>query len=266
VLRPARLTELEAELYALTHRGNPGDVAFYGRACAGASRVLELGTGYGRLLPALLADGRHVVGLDREPQMLRAARRRAAQFRHAERSRLRLVRGDMQRLSLGHLSFGHLPFGKGFDRILLPYNGLYCLLGPRALQSCLRRVRSHLAPGGQFVFDVWTADRFARRASSSAYRDDEEAIVSLHHRGQTWDVFEQSRLSVGAQRLDVRYTYVSRERGRRVFCRIEQRYAPSRELMSAVQAAGLRVIAHWGGFAEEPFGRGSEQLVVVAER
>jgi hypothetical protein len=130
----------------------------------------------------------------------------------------------------------------------------------------LRSVRSHLAPGGRFVFDVWTADRFARRASSSAHRDDDEAIVSLHHRGQTWDVFEQSRLSSGAQRLDVKYTYISRERGRRVSCHIEQRYAPSRELMSALKAAGLRVLAHWGGFAEEPFRRGSEQLVVVAER
>ena len=90
--------------------------------------------------------------------------------------------------------------------------------------------------------------------------------MSLHHRGQTWDVFERSRLFCGAQRLDVEYTYVSRERGRRVSCRIEQRYAPSRELLGALQAAGLRVVAHWGGFAEQPFGRGSEQLVVVAER
>ena len=53
MLPTARLTELEAELYALTHRGNPGDTEFYARRCAGAGSVLELGTGYGRLLPAL---------------------------------------------------------------------------------------------------------------------------------------------------------------------------------------------------------------------
>ena len=256
VLRPAPLTELEAELYALTHRGNPGDLEFYARACAGASRVLELGTGYGRLLPALLGAGRHVVGLDREPQLLRAARRRAEQLPSSERARLSLVRGDMQRLELG----------AEFDRILLPYNGLYCLLGRRELLRCLRSVRAHLAPGGQFVFDVWAADRFARRARSSAHRDDDEAIVSLAHRGQTWDVFEHSRLSCGAQRLDVTYTYVSRERGRRVTCGIEQRYAPSRELTESLEAAGLRVQARWGGFAEQPFGRSSELLVVVASR
>lgn len=250
------MTELEAELYALTHRGTPGDLEFYARVCAGASRVLELGTGYGRLLPALLAERRHVVGLDREAHLLRAARRCQGQLPRAERARLELVRGDMEQLQVG----------AQFDRILLPYNGLYCLLGRRALARCLRGVRAHLAPGGQFVFDVWAADRFARRAASSAHRDDDEAIVSLAHRGQTWDVFETSRLSCGAQRLDVTYTYVSRERGRRVTCHIEQRYAPSRELLQVLEAAGLRVQARFGGFAGQPFGRSSEQLVVVASR
>src|SRR5262249_4327605 len=66
VLPSARLTELEAELYALTHRGNPGDTQFYARQCAGVGSVLELGTGYGRLLPALLGAARAVTGLDRE--------------------------------------------------------------------------------------------------------------------------------------------------------------------------------------------------------
>ena len=44
---------MNAELYALTHRGNPGDIAFYGDVCRGAKSVLELGSGSGRLLLAL---------------------------------------------------------------------------------------------------------------------------------------------------------------------------------------------------------------------
>ena len=39
------LTPLSAELYALTHRGNAFDKQFYKRFCAGASSVLELGSG-----------------------------------------------------------------------------------------------------------------------------------------------------------------------------------------------------------------------------
>lgn len=254
VLPTARLTELEAELYALTHRGNPGDAEFYARQCAGAGSVLELGTGYGRLLPALLGAAREVVGLDREPNLLRSARR---QLRGA-RGRLTLLEADMQSFALG----------RRFDRIVLPYNALYCLLGRRALVSCFRSVRAHLAPGGGFLFDVWAADPFQRRARlralRAAHRDEPGAIVSLAHRGQVWDVFERSRLRSAAQRLDVTYTYVSRQRGTQLEIPIAQRYAPSRELEELLASAGLRLREHWGGFAGQPFGPRSELFVAMA--
>ncbi|HEU4579713.1 MAG TPA: class I SAM-dependent methyltransferase [Polyangiaceae bacterium] len=245
------MTELEAELYALTHRGNPGDGEFYARQCAGVGSVLELGTGYGRLLPALLGAAHEVVGLDRERSLLRAARRRLP----GARGRLSLVEADMQTFALG----------RRFDRILLPYNALYCLLGRRALVSCFRSVRAHLAPGGTFCFDVWAADSFQRRVRRrEAQRDEPGAIVSLAHRGQIWDVFERSRLRSASQRLDVTYTYVSRQRGTRVQIPIAQRYATSWELKELLARAGLRLRARWGGFSGQPFGPSSELFVAVA--
>lgn len=258
MLPSARLTELEAELYALTHRGNAGDAEFYARQCSGVGRVLELGTGYGRLLPALCHTAGEVVGLDREPMLLRAARRALRGLSAQRRRGVTLVQGDMQSFALG----------RTFDRILLPYNALYCLLGRRAVSSCFRAVKAHLAPGGHFVFDVWAADPFQRRAHlralREAYRDEAGAIVSIAHRGQVWDVFEQSRLRSARQRLDVSYTYVSREHGTRIELRIEQRYATSRELKELLADAGLRVQALSGGFRGQPRGARSEQLVVVA--
>jgi SAM-dependent methyltransferase len=257
VLLTAPLTELEAELYALTHRGNPGDAEFYARQCAGAGSVLELGAGYGRLLPALRGAAREVVGLDREPSLLRAARRQPSRASGAL-GRLSLIEADMQSFELG----------RHFDRIVLPYNALYCLLGRRALVSCFRCVRAHLAPGGSFLFDVWAADPFQRRARlralREAHRDERGAIVSLAHRGQVWDVFESSRLRSAAQRLDVTYTYVSRQRGQRVVIPIAQRYATSRELEELLAVAGLRLRQHCGGFSGQPFGPRSELFVAVA--
>lgn len=248
------MTELEAELYALTHRGNPGDAQFYARACAGAERVLELGTGYGRLLPALLGAAERVVGLDREPAFLRAARRNVRRARVKGSGTLQLVEGDLRDFEL----HGH------FDRILLPYNALYCLLGRRELGRCLARVRAHLAPGGQFLFDVWSADRFQRRPRASGHRDDREAIVSLSHRKQVWDVFERSRLSSARQRLDVVYTYVSRPGGARVEIPIPQRYASARELREQLGLAGLGIDARWGDFAGASPGRSAPLLIVQA--
>ena len=158
--------------------------------------------------------------------------------------------------------------GRRFDRIVLPYNALYCLLGRRALVSCFRSVRAHLAPGGGFLFDVWAADPFQRRARLRAlresHRDERGAIVSLAHRGQVWDVFERSRLRSAAQRLDVNYTYVSRQRGTRVEIPIAQRYATSRELEELLASAGLRLRAQWGGFSGQPFGPRSELFVALA--
>jgi SAM-dependent methyltransferase len=248
------VTELEAELYALTHRGNPGDVEFYVRACAGAQRVLELGTGYGRLLPALLGTAERVVGLDREAAFLRAARRSVRRSNVAARGALQLVQGDLRDFELR---------GR-FDRILLPYNALYCLLGRRELGRCLARVRAHLAPGGQFIFDVWSADRFLRSARASGHRDDPDAIVSVSHRGQVWQVFERSRLSSARQRLDVRYTYVSHPAGTVVEIPIPQRYASARELEEHLGRAGLRVDARWGDFGGAPRRSAAPFLIVQA--
>jgi SAM-dependent methyltransferase len=263
VLDRPGLTKIEAELYALTHRGQRGDAELYAGQCAGVGRVLELGTGYGRLLGPLSAAAAEVVGLDRDPELLAAARRQI-------RSQIRgPMRGQGRRVRLVEGDFTSFQLPGTFDRIVLPYNALYCLLGRRALLRCFARVRAHLAAGGQFLFDVWSADAFqrsTRRATRRAgHRDDSNAIVSLHHRGQVWDVFEHSRLRSARQRLDVLYTYVPRSRGARVQIRIEQRYAPWAEIAALLAEAGLQVRARYGGFARERWSPRSDQLVVIAE-
>ncbi|MEY4545798.1 MAG: hypothetical protein RL685_1993 [Pseudomonadota bacterium] len=252
------LTKIEAELYALTHRGQRGDAEFYAGQCARVGRVLELGTGYGRLLGPLSATA-ELVGLDRDPELLAAARRQMRGPLRGQGRRVRLVEGD----------FTSFQLPGTFDRIVMPYNALYCLLGRRALLRCFQRVRAHLAEGGQFLFDVWSADGFqrsTRRASRRAgHRDDDAAIVSLHHRGQVWDVFEHSRLRSARQRLDVLYTYVPRSGGAPIDIRIEQRYAPWAEIAALLAQAGLQVSARYGGFARERWSPHSDQLVVIAE-
>ena len=259
------MTKLEAELYALTHRGNPGDRAFYAKSCAGAQHVLELGTGYGRLIPDLLSarprisPDRVVIGLERDPAMLAAAKRGVAQLSPGLRSQSRFVSGDMRDFDLA----------QRFDRIILPYNGLYCLLNRKDILRCFTCVKRHLAPGGEFIFDVWAADRFNRdmqlSVRSGNHRDDIDPIVSFAHHSQVWDVFEKSRLRTRVQRLDVTYTYIPRGRGTRVTILIEQRYAPSTELRELVELAGLRVKSMHGDFSGGRFKIDSPHVVLRAE-
>jgi SAM-dependent methyltransferase len=215
--------------------------------------VLELGVGYGRLLSALSRAARSVVGLDSEPELLKRARRAAKGLEEKRQGRIRFTLGRMEGFDLG----------RTFERILLPYNGLYCLLTPRALRSCLRNVRRHLAPGGEFLFDVWAADRFHAQRDPGAYHDDEEPILQIQRGAQRWDVFEQSRWFPRTQRLNVVYTYVTHGHAP-ITIPIAQRYALSRELFALLKAQGFELRSAHGGFAGQRFGARSEHLVVRA--
>lgn len=253
------MSKLEAELYALTHRGNPADERFCADASRGASRVLELGSGYGRLIRSLLrgsrnSDTRKVWGVEREPWLLASAKRYLLQLKSEERTRVTLLAGDMREFNLGVT----------FDCVVLPYNVLYCLLNRRDLRACLNCVRRHLVPGGVLAFDVWAADRFHRNASAHSYQDDSSAILSIAHRSQIWDVFERTRLRRREQRLDVVYTYVSRERGTSVRIPIAQRYAPSTELRGMLESTGFRIKSVFGNFTRGRYRASSDHFVVSA--
>jgi SAM-dependent methyltransferase len=243
---------LDARLYALTHRGNSGDVEFYVRLCRDAASILELGCGYGRLLTALAAPGRELCGLDLDADLLQLCRSACAELPLAKRRTLELVQADMQRFA----------FERRFQRVLLPYNGLLCLLGPRAAARCFRAVRAVLEPGGVFAFDVWNADALAPEALRAA--DDDEPVARFEEGGRSWTVTERCRLGRGSQRLDVTYDYFPSGRAAPRSQCIRQRYYRSAELFGLLGAAGFTVTAKLGDFAGARFGKRSQRLVVTA--
>jgi len=244
---------VSAELYALTHTGNPGDVAFYREECRGAGRVLELGSGSGRLLVALADSKRRLTGLELEPDLLALAKRNLRALPPAKRKTVRVVAGDMR----------DFEFPEHFERVLLPYNALYCLLNRRAASACFRASRRALAPGGRLILDVWNAGPFQRSAASRPV-DEGEPIVSLRHAGRTWDVFEHSRVRRAQQRLDVNYTYLPREGGIAHQIPIAQRYYSSGEISDLLERAGFVIEARYGDFARRKFGARSPHLIVSA--
>ncbi len=239
---------LAAELYALTHRGNAGDAAFYQRFCAGARSVLELGCGSGRLLPALSSSGRRVVGLELDPALLALARRSAP-------SGVELTLGDMRNFELD----------ASFERVVIPFTAFYCLLTRADAIACLRSVRRHLAEGGKLAFDAYAADGFHAESSPRDVAPDElSEVVSFEHRGRRWDVFEKSSWDKRRKRLDVTYLYRS---GRRELAiEIPQHYWLSSEVGPLLARAGLRLRSLHGGFRKQRYSKDSPLLVVTAER
>ena len=132
-----------ARLYDPWSRSVVEDVAFYvDEAVRSGGPVLELGVGTGRIAVPIAAGGIEVVGVDLSAGMLDVARERAA----LAGVRLDLRRGDMRQP----------PVEGAFPLVLIPFRSLLHMETDGDRRAVLRAVAGLLAPGGRFVFDVFT--------------------------------------------------------------------------------------------------------------
>lgn len=132
----------DARLYDRLFPGGQSAVDFYrGEADRQGGSVLELGCGTGHKLIPIASDRHPCTGLERSPEMLAEARRKADERALA----VEWVPGDMRDFDLG----------RTFDLVFIAANSLLHVHDPVDLLNCLRSVRAHLAPGGRFVFDVF---------------------------------------------------------------------------------------------------------------
>ena len=247
----------EPELYALIHRGTPGDAAFYAAACQGADAVLELGCGYGRILGAVAAAGRHVTGIDLDAGLLTLARAGTQRLTEQRREGLSLQQGDMR----------HFALPRRFQRIIIPYNGLYCLANETQQVACLRAAARHLDDAGQVIFDGYAIDAFHAEADPQApFEDDSDPVTSVRWRDRTWDVHEHTTWNRDAQRLTVRYAYRPRDGSAARGEVIHHRYLLTGQLWDLCAQSGLRLMSAHGDFQGTPLDFDSEHMVVVASQ
>ncbi len=232
-----------ADLYAALHRGNVGDTVYYRTACAGAEAVLELGCGVGRILSALGDDVGEVWGLDNHAGMLAVAR---------ADTEATLVLGGMQSFSLG----------RTFDRVLIPYNGLYCLVTDDDVVACLACVRRHLRPHGRLLLDVYP---YASAPSPECVEEaqGDQPIVRIDTETQSYAVYESARFDVETDVATVTYRYVPDE-GHAVTGVIVQRAITEARLRSFLEQAGFAIEKWEGGFQGQGLDEYAEQWVVTA--
>jgi len=237
------MIEEEARLYAKVHDGAPGDLAFYADRCRGADSVLELGCGWGRVASSL--DVPRVVGVESDPGMLALARARGFEP----------VDADMRDFSLGR-----------FDRVIIPFTGIYCLLSEDDVLACLRCVRDALEPDGRLIFDAYAADAFHASARPDDYPEDKlEEVTRFAHEGAEVVCYERSTWDRGTHRMDAIYVFVGPDDARVAELTIGHRYLLSDEIEPLLERAGLRLVALSGSFSGEPFDpHASGSLVVEA--
>ncbi len=237
-----------ASFYAALHTGTDGDLAFYADACAGASSVLELGCGEGRVLAAL-DEVPYRAGLDLHEGLLKAARARLGPG-------VDLYPQDMRSFALD----------RRFERIVLPFSGVYCMLDDDDLAACFGQVRAHLEPGGVFILDAYRADGFhADCEPDDVGEEDWSELTVLEVEGKPYTVFERSRWNPDTQRIDVTYRHVPlSERSAPVDGVIEQRYLLQHQLVRHLADAGLPRVEVFGGFDRRPVCRTSEHWAACA--
>src|SRR5690606_22655582 len=126
-------------------------------------------------------------------------------------------------------------------------SSLYSVLTEEDLVRCFARVRDHLAPGGRFAFDVWTADHFHFEESDGdeeTVDDDNEPVARFELDGVDWTVYERSSWDRSLHRIDATYLHVSREAF--VEATLPHRYFTSDELPDLLARGGLRLESLFG--------------------
>lgn len=147
----------DAELYEHEFRHRRKDLTWYRRLAKhidsgsggeGGIRILELGSGSGRLLLPLVRDGHTVWGIDRSLAMLRRCQARLRYLNAQARARVHILQGDFRELPLGDKLPGRFPL------IICPFNSFMHLYTRQDVERCLGEVRRLLAEDGLFAFDI----------------------------------------------------------------------------------------------------------------
>ena len=206
---------------------------------AGATRVLELAIGTGRIALPLKERGFDVRGVDVSEAMVAKLREKP--------------NGEEIPVTMGY--FADVPVEGTFKLVYLVFNTLFALLAQAEQIECMENVASHLEPGGLFVLecfvpDLTRFDRGQRVGASSIDVDDLELEVSRHHATE--------------QRIDSMHVVI--RDGEVKTYPVRLRYAWPSELDLMARIAGLRLRERWGGWEREPFTDDSGSHVSIYER
>jgi hypothetical protein len=156
-----------------------------------------------------------------------------------------------------------LELGRTFDRIILPYNGLYCLGGIRGALECFEAAARHLTPEGELWLDAYAVDAFHAEAPAEQ-EDDDEPVAELELRGEKLWAFERSVWDREEQRLDVTYSLKNSASDLVAVESIVHHYLLGTEVVLLLDEAGFEVTSCRGGFSGEPFDDDASTLVVGA--
>lgn len=215
-------------------------------------RVLELGSGTGRITIPLAKAGVPIVGVDRSAPMLSYARRR---WRRTHRpGALALTRADIRAL----------PYEEGaFDIVVAPYGILQSLIRDKDLAATLAEAHRVLAPGGRFgldlVPDVPNWREYRRKVSLTGHRRPGGAPITLvesvrQDREKKLTIFDHEYQEGWGKAREVhRFT-------------VTFRTLPVKTLIRRIERSGFTIDAVLGGYDGRPWDERADTWIVMARK
>jgi SAM-dependent methyltransferase len=228
------------------------DVGFWTRVARQAEgRVLELGSGTGRLTVPLARAGIPIVGIDRSPSMLARVRPRARRGRGPVPA---VARGDITRL----------PFADAtFRLVMAPYGMLQSLLSDALLARTLREAARVLDTGGTFGMDLVP--------DVPSWREYTRKVVFFSPRGPRGlplTLIETVRQDRARGITTFEQEYVEgRGRARHVTpFTIRFRTLPVPAMVSRIERAGFTVDTVLGDYRGQPWDPRADAWILIARR
>jgi len=210
-----RIFPFREEVYAFLRESLPGQ----------DRRILDAGCGTGDYCGRFASEGFEAVGLDLDPAMVEAARRRypAAAYHCLDMTEVASV-------------------GSGFDLVFCIGNTA-AHLTQDAFARFVQSVKGILRPGSRWTFQVVNWDYILSRGC------DRYSLKTIEAQDAT---FEREYRDVSARRL--RFCTRLRMGGRTVFEGEVWLYPmPAAEVLRLHQTAGFRLVGHYGDFRRSPF-------------
>jgi ubiquinone/menaquinone biosynthesis C-methylase UbiE len=217
-----------------------------------------LGCGTGRVTIPLAEAGFSITGIDHSASMLEIFGRKLEGLPLGQRNRITLVQGDMANFGLS---------GQ-FDLIFIPFRSFQALTRRSEQEACLACVKRHLAPGGEFILDVF---RPKTLLDASWVRAEQEDWTTLDPRtGRTVSRHSAHKaIDTKNQVLEIEMRFVISDASGQVdeFTEpLRLSYFYEGQLVSLVASAGLQVSEKWGYYDGTPIDRGSEFILTCEHR
>jgi SAM-dependent methyltransferase len=209
-------------------------------------RVIDLGCGPGLYANRLARTGAAVTGVDISPRSIGHAREAAQRDGVAVDYRL----GD----------YLEMDIEPGYDLALMIMCD-YCALSPEQRARLLQRVHDLLAPGGAFLFDVYSLAYFETWEEMSAYGPD---LMEGFWSAQPYFGFQNTFRYEKERVVLEKYLIVERDRQTEYFNWFQ--HYDLEALTAEVEAAGLVVDTVYGDVAGEPFEPSLPEFAMLARR